>query len=97
MGLLAKCITRFMDEKGFETARDLALARETDVKSTIDNMNKLFVLANGISCIYFPPIKVTRIKALCIYFRRCLMINQIPNICLIDLARCLEFVDCYSS
>ena len=25
------------------------------------------------------------------------MINQIPDIRLIDLARCLEFVDCYSS
>ena len=54
-----------MDEEGFESARDLDLARETDVKSTIDNVNKLFGLANGINCIYFPPIKVTRIKALC--------------------------------
>ena len=51
LGLLAKCITSFMDEEGFESARDLALAR-----------------------------KVTRIKALCVCFKRCLMINQIPDI-----------------
>ena len=97
LGLSARCITRFMDEEGFETARDLALARETDVKSTIDNVNKLFGSANGPNRIYFPPIKVARIKALCVYFRRCLMINQIPDIRLIGLARCQEFVDCYNS
>ena len=97
LGLSTRCITRFMDEEGFETARDLALARETDVKSTIDNVNKLFGSATGPNRIYFPPIKVARIKALCVYFRRCLMINQIPDIRLIDLTRCQEFVDCYNS
>ena len=97
LGISVKCTTRFMDEEGFETARDLALARETDVKSTIDNVNKLFGSATGNDRIYFPPIKVARIKALCVYFRRCLMINQIPDIRLIDLARCQEFVDCYNS
>lgn len=97
LGLSAKCTARFMDEEGFETARDLALAREIDVKSTIDNVNKLFGSATGNDRIYFPPIKVARIKALCVYFRRCLMINQIPDINLIDLARCQDFVDCYNS
>ena len=97
LGILAKCITRFMDEEGFESARDLALAREMDVKSTINNVNKLFGSATGTNRIYFPPIKLTRIKALCVYFRRYLMINQIPDICLIDLERCMEFVDCYTS
>ena len=65
LGISAKCITHFMDEEGFESARDLALARETDVKSIIDNVNKLFGSATGTNRIYFPPIKVTRIKALC--------------------------------
>ena len=88
LGFSTRCITCFMDEEGFETACDLALAHETDVKSTIDNVNKLFGSATGPNCIYFPPNKVARIKALCAYFRRCLMINQIPDICLIELARC---------
>ena len=97
IGLSVRCTTRFMDEEGFETARDLALARKEDVKSTIENVNKLFGSANGAGRIYFPPIKVARVKALCVYFRRCLMINQIPDIRAIDLERCQEFVDSYAS
>ena len=97
LGISANYITRFIDEEGFGSARDLALVRETGIKSTINNVNKLFGSAAGIICIYFPPIKVTRIKALFVYFRRCLMINQIPDIRLIDLETCIEFVDCYTS
>ena len=96
LGLSARCTTHFMDEEGFETARDLALASEADVKSTIENVKKIW-FCNWTQPHLFFPIKVARIKALCVYFRRCLMINQIPDICLINLARCQEFVDCYNS
>ena len=92
LGLLTRCIARFMDKEGFETAGHLALAHKSHVKATIDNVNKLFGSTTGNNRIYFPPIKVARIKALCVYFRRCLMINQIPDICLIDLARCQVIV-----
>ena len=46
LGLLAKCLTRFIDEEGCEAARDLALAREINVKSTNQQREQTLWLSN---------------------------------------------------
>ena len=80
------CIIRLMQIEGFGSSRDLALTRVVDLKATVQNMNKLFRSSQRSGTkIYFPQIKVARIKALCVYLRRCLMINQILDVSLITL------------
>ena len=60
----------------FESTRDLARTRVVDLKATVQNVNKLFGSSQRIGTrIYFPPRKIARIKALCSYLRRCLMIT----------------------
>ena len=86
IGILSTCIIRLMQIEGFGSSRDLALTRVVDLKATVQNMNKLFRSSQRSGTkIYFPQIKVARIKALCVYLRRCLMINQILDVSLITL------------
>ena len=47
IGISVSCIERLMDEEGYETARDLATSTDFDIKTTIDNVNKLFGSADA--------------------------------------------------
>jgi len=92
IGISRSCRERLMDEEGFETAADLALTVLKDLQTAIEYVNKLFGNVTGAGRIYFPPNRVTRIKALALYLKRCETINEIPDIRLIDLAKAQEFV-----
>ena len=59
IGMSNACTARLLDVEGFETARDLAMSSSSDLKSTIENVNKLFGAANTGSRIYFHPIKAS--------------------------------------
>ena len=75
-----------MQIEGFGSSRDLALTGVVDLKATVQKVNKLFEASQRSGTnIYFPLIKVARIKALFVYLRRCLMINQILDVRLITL------------
>ena len=68
IGLSSMFIIRLMQIEGFESVRDLALTRIVDLKATVQNVNKLFGSSQRTGTrIYFPPIKVARIKTLCVY------------------------------
>ncbi len=67
LGLSARCTTHFMDEEGFETARDLALASEADVKSTIENVKKILVLQLDPTASIFPHQGGKNQGTLCIF------------------------------
>lgn len=98
IGLSSMFIIRLMQIEGFESSRNLALTRIVDPKATVQNVNKLFGSSQRTGTrIYFPPIKVAKIEALNVYLRRCLMINQIPDVRLITLDKCQAFVDYYTS
>ena len=92
IGISRSCRDRLMDEEGFETAADLGLTVLKDLQTAIEYVNKLFGNVTGAGRIYFPPNRVTRIKALALYLKRCETINAIPDIRLIDLAKAQEFV-----
>ena len=92
IGISRVCRERLMDEEGFETAADLALTNLKDLQTAIEHVNKLFGNVTGAGRIYFPPNRVTRIKALAAYLKRCETINMVPDIRLIDLAKTQEFV-----
>ena len=93
-GISETCIKRLMDEEGFEKPRDLATARDSDIKTTVETVNKLFGAKEDNTQVYFPPIKIVRIRAISIYMNRCLMINQIPDVDLITYDKVLTFVNC---
>ena len=68
VGILSTCVTRLMQIEGFETSRYLEPIRAVDLKAMVQNVNKLFGSSQIVGTrIYFPPIKVTRVKALCVY------------------------------
>ena len=92
IGLSRACRERLMDEEGFETAADLSIVDLKDLQNAIENVNKLFGNKTGVGRIYFPPNRVTRLKALATYLKRCHTINTIPDIRLIDLLKVQEFV-----
>ena len=76
IGISSICIIRLIQIECFESTRDLARTRVDDLKATVQNVNKLFGSSQRTGTrIYFPPSKIARIKALCSYLRRCLMIN----------------------
>ena len=84
IGTSSTCIIPLIQIEGFESTRDLALTRVVDLKATVQNMNKLFECSQRAGTrIYFPSIKVARIKTLCVYLRICLTINQISDLRLI--------------
>ena len=86
VGISSTCIPRLIQIEGFKTSRDLALTRVVDLKATVQNLNKTFGSPQRVGTrIYFPSIKVASIKAPCVYLRRCLMINQIPDVALSHL------------
>ena len=93
-GISETCIKRLMDEEGFEKPRDLATARDSDTKTTVETVNKHFGAKADNTRVYFPPIKIVRIQAISIYMNRCLMINQIPDVDLITYDKVLTFVNC---
>ena len=88
-------VSRLIDEEGFDTARVFSFTRVKDIETSIENVNKLFGARTGAARIYFAPIRVARLRALCVYLKRCNTINQIPDIRLIDLVRCQGFMESY--
>ena len=92
IGLSRPCTIRLMDEEGFETAADLVTTDLKDLQNAIDYVNKAFGNKTGAGRIYFPPNRITRVKALAVYLKRCHTINSIPDIRLIDLAKVNDFV-----
>ena len=93
IGVTAVCRTRLVDEEGIDSATELTAITMKDLQSTVDNVNKLFGnTTGGGRIIYFAPNRVTRIKAVGLFFKRCLTINAIPDICLITLNKSMEFV-----
>ena len=92
VGISRVCRTRLMDEEGFETAADLVITDLKDLQNAIEYVNKAFGNKTGRDRIYFPPNRISRVKALAVYLKRCNTINAIPDIRLIDLAKVQEFV-----
>lgn len=92
IGLSRACRTRLMTEEGFETAADLVTTDLNDLQNAIEYVNKAFGNQTGAARIYFPPNRISRVKALAVYLKRCDTINAIPDIRLIDLTKIHEFV-----
>ena len=79
-------VNRLMDEEGIDSARILSGTKVKDLELSMTNVNRLFG-NNTIAArrIYFAPIRIQRIKALAVYFKRCLDANRIPDIRVIDI------------
>ena len=92
IGVTAACRTRLMDEEGIDSAAELAAITMKDLQSTVDNVNKLFGNTTSGGRIYFAPNRISRIKAVGLFFKRCLTINTIPDIRLITLNKSLDCV-----
>ena len=91
-GLSRACRERLTVDEGYTTAAELSITVLKDLQAAVDNCNKLFGNLAAARRIYFPPNRIRRIKAIVVYFQRCITINQIPDIRLIDLNRINEFV-----
>ena len=92
VGVTAACRTRLMDEEGIDSAAELAAITTKDLQSTFDNVNKLFGNTAGGGRIYFAPNRVSRIKAVGLFLKRCQTINVIPDIRLITLNKSMDCV-----
>ena len=79
IGVTAACCTRLLDEERIDNAAELAAITAKDLQSKFDNVNKLFGNMTGRGRIYFAPNRVIRIKAVGLFFKRCLIINTIPS------------------
>ena len=79
-------INRLFNEEGVNTARTLAETRVKDLELSMTNVNRLFgSQTQAARRIYFAPVRMQRIKALAVYFKRCLDANRIPDITIITL------------
>ena len=61
------------------------------------NVNKPFVNSTASTRIYFPPTRITKIKELCVYIKRYIMIIDISRIRLIATSNIQEMVACLDS
>ena len=74
-------INRLFNEEGVNTAKALADTRIKDLELSMTNVNRLFGShTQAARRIYFALICMQRIKALCVYFKRRLDANRIPDI-----------------
>ena len=79
-------VNRLMDQEGINSARVLANTKVKDLELSMTNVNRLFGNnSQPRNRIYFAPIRIQRIKALAVYFKRCLDANRIPDIRIIDI------------
>lgn len=83
----ASNVDRLVREEGVSNARILANTRVKDLEMSMTSVNRLFGSHATIARrIYFSPIRMLRIKALSVYFKRCLDTHRIPDITIIDVA-----------
>ena len=92
IGISAVGRARLIQDEGYENAKDLLNTTLSDLKTAVENCNKLFGSLPANRRIYFPPNKISRLKALIVYLKRCDMINETPDIRLIDADKISEFV-----
>ena len=86
-------IDRLLDEEGIDNARTLSTLRPDDVEKSLESVNRLFGNRQLSSCIYFAPARIKKIKSICAYLRRCMIVNRIPDIRLINQAEIQNFSD----
>ena len=94
--LSVRCCTRLIDVEGYEIA-ELSEATVKNLQTAIMNVNKTFVNSTASTRIYFPPTRITKIKELCVYIKRYIMIIEIPCIRLIATSNIQEMVACLDS
>ena len=92
IGLNNRCLNRLTNNEGISTAQELSDTRPKDLCTLLENINKLFGSKPVNQQIYFTPRLISRLLGLCVYFRRCIMTHQVPEIRLIDVAQVQEFV-----
>ena len=92
IGLNQRCRNRLIADEGITTAQDLAETRPKDLKTSLENINKLFGSKPVNQSIYFGPRLMSKIVSICVYFRQCIMTHRIPDVRLIDNFRVQEFV-----
>lgn len=81
------------DECGrIRISRKLAEASVKDLLTSIMNVNKIFGNNPASTRIYFPLARITRIKSLCVYLHRWVMINKTPDIRLIVTSKIQEII-----
>ena len=86
-------ITRLTREEGLTNARVLATKRVKDIETSMTTVNRLFGShATPGRRIYFATVRMLRIKALAVFFKRCLDANRIPGIRIIDINAVSVFV-----
>ena len=79
-------IDRLIREEGLSNSRILANTRVKDVETSMSTVNRLFGShQTAARRIYFAPVRMLRVKALAVFFKRCLDANRIPDIRIIDL------------
>ena len=79
-------INRLMDHEGIDSARILAGTKVKDLELSMTNVNRLFGnQTQATRRIYFAPVRIQRIKALAVYFKRCTDANRIPDIRIINI------------
>ena len=79
-------ITRLTREEGLTSARILANTRVKDIETSMTTVNRLFGSeSTAARRIYFAPVRMLRVKALAVFFKRCLDANRIPDIRIIDI------------
>ena len=79
-------VNRLIEQEGITDARVLANTRVKDLEISMTNINRLFGSHNTPARrIYFSPVRMLRIKALSVYFKRCLDANRISDIRIVDV------------
>jgi len=86
-------ITRIVQEEGIETARQLSAMKPNDIKDSLESVNRLFGNRAQASRIYFSNPRIKRIMAITSYIRRCITVNRIPDIRLINEIDVLNFME----
>ena len=85
-------INHLFNEEGVNSARALADTRVKDLELSMTNVNRLFgSQTQAARRIYFAPVRMQRIMALAVYFKRCLDANRIPDIRIITLDDVIRF------
>ena len=85
LGFPAANVNRLINAEGINTARVLAETKLEDLEASMKSINRLFGNHDTAARrIYFAPIRIRKIKALSIYFKRCISIYQILDIRIIN-------------
>ena len=87
----------FDDVQGYETAKELAEATVKTLHTAIININKMFINNTASTRTSFPLTPITKMKALCVYLKRYIIINETRDIRLITSSNIQEMVLCFDS